>query len=110
MTYADFFAEVKARLMGVDVSGIGEHLAFQFNIVGEGEGCLLYTSWRRKAISRSWYERSCDAAEKAESPGCIRTAFSGSCVTEKFGNLIFACFYIFVFVQFRNNFRGFAAE
>lgn len=38
MTYADFFAEVKARLMGVDVSGIGEHLAFQFNIVGEGEG------------------------------------------------------------------------
>ena len=38
MTYADFFAEVKARLMGADVSDIGEHLAFQFNIVGEGEG------------------------------------------------------------------------
>ena len=38
MTYADFFSEVKTRLMGTDVSGIGEHLAFQFNIVGEGEG------------------------------------------------------------------------
>ena len=38
MTYAEFFAEVKARLMGADVSGIHEHLAFQFNIVGEAEG------------------------------------------------------------------------
>ncbi|HJA94100.1 MAG TPA: SCP2 sterol-binding domain-containing protein [Candidatus Eisenbergiella merdipullorum] len=38
MTYADFFAEVKERLMGADVSDIKEHLAYQFNIVGEGEG------------------------------------------------------------------------
>ena len=38
MTYAEFFAEVKSRFMEADVSDITEHLAFQFNIVGEAEG------------------------------------------------------------------------
>ena len=29
MTYAEFFSEVKGKFMGVDVSDIHEHLAFQ---------------------------------------------------------------------------------
>lgn len=38
MTYAEFFAEMKGRFMGADVSGIREHLAYQFNIIGEASG------------------------------------------------------------------------
>ena len=38
MTYADMFSKVKGLFMESDVSGISEHLAFQFNIIGEAEG------------------------------------------------------------------------
>ena len=38
MTYADFFSEIKGKFMEADVSDITEHLAYQFNIVGEAEG------------------------------------------------------------------------
>lgn len=38
MTYAEFFAEIKNQFMGADVSGIQEHLAYQFNITGEASG------------------------------------------------------------------------
>lgn len=40
MTYEEIFQTVKERLKDADVSGIGEHLAFQFNITGEGEGAF----------------------------------------------------------------------
>ncbi|MDO5141375.1 MAG: SCP2 sterol-binding domain-containing protein, partial [Eubacteriales bacterium] len=36
--YAELFSEIKGRFMAADVSGITEHLAYQFNITGEGEG------------------------------------------------------------------------
>lgn len=38
MTYSEFFSSVKTRFMGTDVSDIREHLAYQFNITGEGSG------------------------------------------------------------------------
>lgn len=38
MTYAEFFSEIKGKFMDADVSDIHEHLAFQFNITGEGSG------------------------------------------------------------------------
>ena len=38
MTYSEFFSSVKTRFMGTDVSDIKEHLAYQFNITGEGSG------------------------------------------------------------------------
>lgn len=38
MTYAEMFSEIKGKFMNADVSDITEHLAFQFNIVGDGEG------------------------------------------------------------------------
>ena len=68
MTYADFFAEVKARLMGVDVSGIGEHLAFQFNIVGEGEG-IFYVEVKDGHLyvePYEYYDRDAIFTSKAE--------------------------------------------
>ena len=38
MTYAEFFSEIKGKFMEADISDITEHLAYQFNIVGEASG------------------------------------------------------------------------
>ena len=38
MTYAEFFEKIRDKYMNVDVSNIKEHLAYQFNIIGEAEG------------------------------------------------------------------------
>ena len=38
MTYAELFSKVKGMLVDADVSHVQEHLAYQFNITGEGEG------------------------------------------------------------------------
>lgn len=40
MTYEEVFAKAKELFMKCDVSGVNEHLAFQFNITGEGEGAF----------------------------------------------------------------------
>lgn len=38
MTYSEYFSSVKTKFMGADVSDIHEHLAYQFNVTGEGSG------------------------------------------------------------------------
>lgn len=38
MNYQEIFATVKEKFAGADVSHITEHLAYQFNIQGEGAG------------------------------------------------------------------------
>lgn len=40
MTYAELFSQIKTEFMGTDVSDINDHLAYQFNITGEGEGAF----------------------------------------------------------------------
>ncbi|MCI8950748.1 MAG: SCP2 sterol-binding domain-containing protein [Lachnospiraceae bacterium] len=40
MTYEQIFQKAKKIFMEADVSSIKEHLAFQFNITGEGEGAF----------------------------------------------------------------------
>lgn len=40
MTYEEVFAKVRELFMKNDVSGVQEHLAYQFNITGEGEGAF----------------------------------------------------------------------
>lgn len=40
MSYEELFQQVKTMFMHADVSKINEHLAFQFNITGEGEGAF----------------------------------------------------------------------
>lgn len=42
MTYAEFFQEMRSRFIGIDVSSIREHLAFQFNIEDEEAGGIFY--------------------------------------------------------------------
>lgn len=40
MTYEQLFRTIKEMFMKADVSKISDHLAFQFNITGEGEGAF----------------------------------------------------------------------
>lgn len=40
MTYEEMFEEVKNNFLTRDVSSVTEHLAYQFNITGEGEGAF----------------------------------------------------------------------
>lgn len=40
MSYEELFQTIKKMFMKADVSQIREHLAFQFNITGEGEGAF----------------------------------------------------------------------
>lgn len=38
MTFDELFKKIKKQFASADVSAIGEHLAYQFHIVGEAEG------------------------------------------------------------------------
>ena len=38
MTFSEYFSNVKTIFMGADVSDMKEHLAYQFNVVGEASG------------------------------------------------------------------------
>lgn len=40
MTYEEIFTKVKDMFKDADVSGVKEHLAYQFNITGEGTGAF----------------------------------------------------------------------
>lgn len=55
MTYEEIFNKVKEQFMDSDVSGIKEHLAYQFNIVGEGEG-IFYAEVRDGQLYVEPYE------------------------------------------------------
>lgn len=55
MTYADIFSEIKTQFMDADVSDIREHLAYQFNIVGEGEG-IFYVEVKEGKLYVEPYE------------------------------------------------------
>lgn len=56
MTYADFFYEIKNKFMGTDVSDIGEHLAFQFNIEDEEAGGIFYVEVKEGQLFVEPYE------------------------------------------------------
>lgn len=55
MTYADLFAEIKGKFMEADISDITEHLAYQFNIVGEASG-IFYVEAKDGEIHVEPYE------------------------------------------------------
>lgn len=55
MTYEEIFQTVKDKFKGADVSKIQEHLAFQFNIIGEGEG-IFYAEVKDGTLSIEPYE------------------------------------------------------
>ena len=55
MTYEDNFNSLKKILMKADVSKFDGELAFQFNIVGDGQG-IFYTTVKDGQISIEPYE------------------------------------------------------
>ncbi|MGN0341240.1 MAG: SCP2 sterol-binding domain-containing protein [Roseburia sp.] len=55
MTFADVFADLKAKFMEADISEIHEHLAFQFNIIGEAGG-IFYVETKDGELSVEPYE------------------------------------------------------
>lgn len=55
MTYAEYFANVKAEFLDADVSDIKEHLAYQFNIIGEASG-IFYVEVKDGNLSVEPYE------------------------------------------------------
>ena len=55
MTYAEFFSQIKGKFMDADVSEINEHLAYQFNIVGEAEG-IFYAEAKEGKLYVEPYE------------------------------------------------------
>ncbi|UWP59195.1 SCP2 sterol-binding domain-containing protein [Ruminococcus gauvreauii] len=55
MTFEEVYEKAKAIFMKADVSQISEHLAFQFNITGEGEGAF-YAEVNDGALSVEPYE------------------------------------------------------
>ncbi|MCC8150193.1 MAG: SCP2 sterol-binding domain-containing protein [Lachnospiraceae bacterium] len=59
MSYAELFSEIKAELMNADVSGIQEHLAYQFNITGESSGifCVEVKEGKLYVEPYEYYDR-----------------------------------------------------
>lgn len=55
MTYAEFFSEVKSAFAGADIHDVQEHLAFQFNIIGEAEG-IFYVEAKNGELKIEPYE------------------------------------------------------
>ena len=55
MTYSEYFASVKAKFMGTDVSDIKEHLAYQFNVLGEETG-IFYVEIKEGQLFIEPYE------------------------------------------------------
>ena len=55
MTFQEFFEKIKAKFGDADVSKINEHIAFQFNIVGEAEG-IFYAEVRDGKLYIEPYE------------------------------------------------------
>lgn len=55
MTYAEFFSEMKTQFMEADISDITEHLAYQFNIIGEASG-IFYVEAKEGKLYVEPYE------------------------------------------------------
>lgn len=55
MTYEEVFNKVKELFKDTDVSNIHEHLAYQFNITGEGEG-IFYVEVKDGQLNIEPYE------------------------------------------------------
>lgn len=55
MTFEEMFTQVKEAFQDTDVSGISEHLAYQFNITGDGEG-IFYAEVKEGQLYIEPYE------------------------------------------------------
>jgi len=56
MTYSEYFASVKKEFDGADVSDINEHLAYQFNVIGEKGNGIFYVEVKEGKLYIEPYE------------------------------------------------------
>lgn len=56
MTYEEFFNEIKNKFIGTDVSGIKDHLAYQFQIEDEQAGGIFYVEVKEGELFVEPYE------------------------------------------------------
>lgn len=56
MTYSEYFASVKKEFVGADVSDIKEHLAYQFNVIGEEGTGIFYVEVKDGQLHIEPYE------------------------------------------------------
>ena len=56
MTYSEYFASVKKEFAGADVSDIQEHLAFQFNVIGDEATGIFYVEVKEGKLYIEPYE------------------------------------------------------
>ena len=56
MNYSEYFASVKNEFSGTDVSDIKEHLAFQFNVIGEEGNGIFYVEVKEGKLYIEPYE------------------------------------------------------
>lgn len=62
MTYQEVVEKVRTMFGSADVSNIREHLAFQFNITGEGAGAFYVEVRDGKMFIEPYEYHDCDAA------------------------------------------------
>lgn len=62
MTYQEVVEKVRTLFGGADVSNIREHLAYQFNITGEGAGAFYVEVRDGKMYIEPYEYHDCDAA------------------------------------------------
>lgn len=74
MTYEEFFAKVKEKFMDADVSGVTEHLAYQFNITGEAEGIFYVEVKEGKLYVEPYDYRDRDVAFTASAENLMKIA------------------------------------
>lgn len=56
MTYSEYFASVKKEFDGTDVSDIHEHLAYQFNVIGDKGAGIFYVEVKDGKLCIEPYE------------------------------------------------------
>ncbi len=68
MTYEEIVSKVRSTFKNTDVSNINEHLAYQFNIQGEGEGAFYVEVKEGKLYIEpyEYYDRDAIFSCKAE--------------------------------------------
>ena len=85
MTFQELFEQVKMEFRKADVSGVKEHLAFQFNITGEAAGSFYaevrdgvlyvepYEYHDRDAAFTCWADTPLKLADRKMDPGAAVT-------------------------------------
>lgn len=77
MSYEEFFGEIKRQFEGADVSGITEHLAYQFNIEDAQAGGVFYVEVKEGKLYIEPYDYHDRDAAFTCTPDTLRKLIDG---------------------------------